>query len=118
MKTILIVEDEFGIADALRDVLVEEGYGIELARNGREGLDALNSARPDLIIVDLMMPIMDGREMIRQLRASETLKTIPVILMSAVAHASIRRDVEVEGFLRKPFNLDALLELVQKLLNQ
>src|SRR5690349_11006997 len=101
MKRILIVEDEFGIAEALNDILTEEGHEVTLAYNGRDGLAQAGSLHPDLIILDLMMPIMDGRAMLRAVRADLALTDIPVLIMSAVPESIARRDCDFDAFLQK-----------------
>ena len=120
MKTILLVDDEFALSDTLKDFLEGEGYAVETAGNGKEGLERMVAHRPDLIVSDLMMPIMDGKTMLRAMRDDPALRSLPVILSS-----SARRQVAIpasEGlpefseFLRKPLDLDVFLELIVKLI--
>ena len=113
MKTILVVEDEFAIADMLHAVLEDEGYRVVLAGNGREGLARLADTRADLVICDVMMPVLDGREMLRLMKNDESMKTIPIIMMSAAESFSLNGDGRLVPFLNKPFTLDDLLEIVE-----
>ncbi|HLM73850.1 MAG TPA: response regulator [Polyangiaceae bacterium] len=116
MKTILVVDDEFGIADTLSSVLIDEGYRVMVAMNGEQGLARMGEAKPDLVIVDFMMPVKSGPDMIRDMKASEELAGIPVVVMSAVSEAMVREECEFTAFLRKPFDLDSLLATVSRIL--
>lgn len=117
MKTILVVDDEFGFAEALSSALTDEGYRVFTAQDGRQGWLAANDVNPDLLLTDFMMPIADGPSLIRDLRATERFKTLPVILMSAVAEPQVRAlTSEYQVFLRKPFDLRSLLATIRKLL--
>lgn len=117
MKTILVVDDEFGFAEALSSALTDEGFRVFTAQDGRQGWLMVNEIKPDLLITDFMMPIADGPTLIRELRAADAFKKLPVILMSAVAEAQVRSlTTDYEIFLRKPFDLRALLAAIQKLI--
>jgi len=123
MSLILIVDDESAIAETLADLLVEEGYEVMVASNGRDGLERIAERRPDVVLLDSMMPVMSGREMLRRLgeeREEREARDLPVILMSA-GTGSARRimgDVswELAGFLRKPFELAQLLIVLERIL--
>ncbi|HEY0709258.1 MAG TPA: response regulator [Polyangia bacterium] len=116
MRTVLVVDDEFGIVEALSALLTDEGYHVLSALNGRQGLEKLLQTRPDVILVDFMMPVMDGPGLIAALHAPDadpTLANIPVILMSAVPEAVVRRACSgFVAFLRKPFDAHDLLGLL------
>lgn len=118
MRSILIVDDEFGLADTIGEVLAQLGWAVTTAINGRLGLAAIEQAEPNVILLDLMMPVMTGTEMLRALQADEVHRDLPVILMSAIERESIPRDVapRIAGFLQKPFTLDELLELLDRCL--
>src|SRR5579885_1072524 len=83
MKTILVVEDEFAIADMLSSLLEDEGYRVILASNGQEGLARLAETRPNTVLCDVMMPIMDGRQLRKTMKADPSFKDVPIVLMSA-----------------------------------
>jgi CheY-like chemotaxis protein len=117
LKTILIVEDERVIAEILCAVLQDEGYRVEIANNGKQGLDLLAEKRPDLVLCDIMMPGLDGREVARAMSANPTYSTIPLILMSAAYLPFSRQDYPYTDFLRKPFDMEDLIETVKKALN-
>ena len=118
MPTVLIVEDEFAIADLLEIALTDEGYNVRHAANGREGLERMaEGLRPDLVITDYMMPILDGAGMLEAMRDTQA-RDVPFIVMSSMPEANIRdRVTGYAAFLRKPFQLDALVRLVARILD-
>ncbi|MBZ4423248.1 response regulator [Myxococcus sp. RHSTA-1-4] len=115
MKRLLIVDDELAIVEALQDILSVEGYDIVTAFNGEEGLERMADAKPDLVLLDLMMPVMDGREMLRRMREDASLRDIPVVVMSAGRISDEERRSSAR-FLAKPFELDELLDTIAELL--
>lgn len=116
MKRLLIVDDELAIVEALQDILSVEGYDVVTAFNGAEGLQRMTAAKPDLVLLDLMMPVMDGREMLRRMREDATLRDVPVVVMSAGRISDEERRSSAR-FLAKPFELDLLLETISALLD-
>jgi CheY-like chemotaxis protein len=118
MKTILVVEDELSIAEMLRAVLEDEGYRVAVAGNGREALSSLPEVRPDIVVCDVMMPIVDGRQVCRAIQADPKYQATPIVLMSAVPETVIRSgsdDFTYSAFILKPFNMDQLLDTVERL---
>jgi CheY-like chemotaxis protein len=111
MRRLLIVDDEVAIVEALQDVLVSEGYDVRTAYNGAEGLKRMTEVRPDLVLLDMMMPVMDGRELLHRMRQERALKRIPVIVMSAGRISEEERRIS-SRFLAKPFELDVLLATI------
>ncbi|WP_375768745.1 response regulator [Archangium gephyra] len=116
MSKLLIVDDEVAILEALTDILSVEGYEVSTAANGAEGLDHVRKDRPDLILLDLMMPVMDGQEMLRRLKEDPVLRTTPVVVMSAGRVS--KAELQGSRFLAKPFELDDLLDTVAAELNK
>ena len=115
--SVLIVDDEFGLADITADLLREAGYEVRLAINGKLGLDSLAAHPADLVLTDLMMPVMDGPEMIRRMRADPRFAAIPAVLMTALPEAIPAGDpAPHDAVLIKPFSLAEVLEVVQRLL--
>jgi CheY-like chemotaxis protein len=109
---ILVVDDEFGIGELLRDLLSEEGHEVLLAINGRQGLELMAQARPELVFLDFMMPMLDGAGVLKAMAANPALSQIPVILMSSLPEATI--DTRAHGhvrYVRKPFRIENILEL-------
>ena len=108
---ILIVEDEADIRETIRDILELEGYCVCCAANGQEALEVLSELRPVLILLDLMMPVMSGYELLQRLRESDELASIPVTVVSAVADRAGVRDAVV---LRKPVDVSQLLHVIDE----
>jgi CheY-like chemotaxis protein len=112
---VMVVEDDFAIRETLRELIEDEGYQVLWASNGQEALAVLGHTSPRLILLDLMMPVMDGCEFrVAQCR-DPALAGIPVVVISA-DHALEQKAVGlgVEGWLAKPFELDALLTTLQR----
>jgi len=109
MRTVLVVDDELGIVESLGEVLGDEGFAVVTARNGKDGLRKLLEQRPDVVLLDYMMPVMDGADMLRELARSETHRAIPVVMMSAAPRKNLPADCQPAGYLRKPFDVDELL---------
>jgi len=117
MTRVLVVEDEFGIAELLDAVLTEEGYQVVTAMNGRNGLELLARERPELILSDYMMPVMDGATLLARIKAEPALQAIPVVMMSSMPEAAVaERYVGYAAFLRKPFKLFEVVGLVERLI--
>jgi len=110
---ILVVDDDPDILDALSEILEAEGYEVDRARHGQEALARVDRRRPDLILLDLMMPVMDGWEFAQALRRRDDGAQIPVVILSADRQAGAKaRVVGARGFLAKPFELNELLRVV------
>lgn len=118
MKLVLVVDDEVSLTEPLRAVLEDEGYRLVTAENGREALARLAEERPDLAMLDLMMPYVDGAELCRRMKADPELRSIPVLLMSAVLNSADNAIVPHEGFVVKPFDLLEVLDLVAAILGR
>jgi CheY-like chemotaxis protein len=116
MKRILLVEDSEDIRWSLAELLTAEGYSVHEAENGAQALRALEGAPelPDLILLDLWMPAMDGVSFRARQQADARLAPIPVLLMSASADLPVRaRELGVEGYLMKPFaDIESILSQV------
>jgi CheY-like chemotaxis protein len=113
MKTILVVDDEFGIADVLEAILAEEGYRVLTAINGQHALERLAGNRIDLVLSDLMMPVMDGAALFGALRADPRYAGVPFVLMCSLPEAAIsHRIAGYTGFLRKPFKIAEVIAAV------
>jgi CheY-like chemotaxis protein len=113
---ILVVDDEPAIRELIVAVLEDEGYDAISAGSGSRALELMPAERPDLVLMDIMMPEMDGREALRRMRDRPDLATIPVVMMSA-AFTPNRIGQHVSGFLPKPFDLDHLLATVAQILD-
>ena len=114
--TILVVDDEPSIRDLIVAVLEEEGYLARGAHSGFAALDLVPELRPDLVLLDMMMPQMDGRETIRRLRQLPDGGRTPVIVMSAAVSAEGAGE-GMAAFIAKPFDLVALLDTIASVLD-
>ena len=115
MKTVLVVDDELDIVEAVKAILEEEQYRVVTCPNGREALKCLKESKPDLAIVDIMMPVMNGYETIKAIRQQDSFAKLPILIMSAIAPAVKAKEYTWEGFLKKPFSLKDLLDKVHRL---
>lgn len=109
MKTVLCVDDDPDIRESVEEVLREEGFDVVLASDGFEALAALEHVLPDVLLLDWMMPSLNGLEVLTLLTARGQ-RCFPVLVMTA---SSAVIQVEVEGVLRKPFALEALVEAIR-----
>jgi CheY-like chemotaxis protein len=108
--SILIVDDEFGLAEMLREMLREFGYEVVLAINGKLALEILREGRVDLVLTDMMMPVMDGAELATAMRSDDKYRATPIIMMTSLPTALYQPDRLFDAVLRKPFTPDLLLE--------
>lgn len=117
-KTVLIVDDESGIVEVLELILADAGYRVLSALNGQEALTRMEQITPDAVIMDFMMPIMDGAELLQRMISHDGFKSIPVIMTSAMPEESVKQRCSgYRVFLRKPFKSDKLLDALQQLLS-
>lgn len=106
MPSVLVVDDDRDIRDALAQILLEEGFEVAEAANGVQALDAIGRKVPDLVLLDLMMPVMNGWQVLQTLRQSSELSKLPVVVLSAIeAHGAA-------DYIQKPVSLDRLLTLL------
>jgi len=112
---ILCVDDEPLMRQLVSDVLKRHGFEVALATNGAEGLERARRRPPDLIVLDIMMPDMDGFEVCRQLRLDPRLRTIPVVMLTAMQSAKLNEQAFAVGAdvcMTKPFVPDRLVNMV------
>ena len=114
---VLAVDDEPPILSLLTTALEAEGYQVEFATNGRDALDMIKRQAPDAILLDLMMPDLDGWQLIEVLRADPVTSQIPIIILSAAYDAVKHPALGSLVFLAKPFDLGMLLILVEDALH-
>ncbi|MEJ2135257.1 MAG: response regulator [Desulfofustis sp.] len=120
-KLILLVDDDPDFVEAVRVIVENGGYEVEVAYDGQEGLEAVAERKPDLIVLDVMMPVMNGHEACAKLKGSEETADIPIILLTAVADrvttsTYTHRDMlesEAEDYMPKPVEPGELLERIQ-----
>jgi CheY-like chemotaxis protein len=111
---ILVIDDEFSLAEVVEAILTDAGHEVVTASNGRQGLERAKENRPDLVLLDFMMPIMGGPSTIKALREEPGLRDIPVIVMSSLPESTVSRSAmgEYVAFLRKPFKMRDVLDVV------
>lgn len=114
-RSVLVIEDDAAIRETLAEILEFEGYRVAVASNGREGLEKTKRLSPDVILLDLMMPIMNGYEFRTEQRATPEIAGIPVIMISADGNlAEKAAAVDTTYYLKKPIELDVLLDVIRQ----
>jgi len=108
---ILVVEDDPGIRQGIADFLGFEGYAVDVAVNGEEALSYLKVRRPSLVVLDLVMPVMNGPQLLKRLRDEGIAAGVPVAIMTAAMPGASSLPV-ADAYLSKPFDLDELLQVV------
>ncbi|MDD4183704.1 MAG: response regulator [Candidatus Omnitrophica bacterium] len=119
MKKVLVIDDEPDILKVISFRLKKSGYEILTAANGKIALDIISVNKPDLVLLDLRMPVMGGEEVCARIKSDSLLKNIPIILLTASSGGKIAekaKELGVEDYLVKPFDSDVLLKKVQKLI--
>jgi two-component system, OmpR family, response regulator VicR len=117
MPTVLIVEDEHSQAEVLMMLLNLEGFETAVAINGKDALEQLDRVRPDLIITDYMMPLMNGGEMAERVRATALHAGVPILMTSATDALQVEKyAAHYDAFHRKPYLWDDLFATVRRLL--
>jgi two-component system, OmpR family, response regulator VicR len=121
-KVILCIEDEQEMIDLIRLILSRRGFEILGANGGKEGLEIIRKTHPDLVLLDLMMPEMDGWEVYQQMKADETTRNIPVIVVTAKAQSIDKvlglHIAKVDDYIAKPFSPQELLTSVDSVLGR
>lgn len=123
MARVLIIEDDGDLQQLLSLALNQEGYEVHYAFNGKEGYDKILQLQPDLIVCDLMMPVLNGIEVIRLVTSNTSVKDIPIVIMTAhgdrteMLESSIKAQ-GVRAYLRKPFDIPEFKSVVRRMLSQ
>ena len=120
-KVVVCIEDEPEMIDLVKLILGRKGFELVGAVGGREGLETVRQLKPDLVLLDLMMPDMDGWEVYQKMKTDEELKEIPVIVVTAKAQSIDKvlglHIAKVEDYVTKPFGPQELLQAVNKVLD-
>ena len=117
---ILLIDDDPRLVEALQIRLEAAGYGVYVAYNGQDGVTAARQVLPQLIVLDVNMPGMDGLEVCRTLREADRLSTTPIIIMSAITHQLARRaalDAGATSFVAKPYQAKQVMEVIRDAIN-
>ncbi|MFQ6100670.1 MAG: response regulator transcription factor [Anaerolineae bacterium] len=119
-KVVVCIEDEPEMIDLVKLILGRKGFDLVGAVGGREGLETVRKLKPDLVLLDLMMPDMDGWEVYQQMKADDELKGIPVVVVTAKAQSIDKvlglHIAKVDDYVTKPFGPQELLQSVNKVL--
>ena len=122
LKRVIYFEDENDMVELVRIILGREDYAVEGVREGLVGLQAIKEELPDLILLDLMMPDMDGWEIFRQIKNDEAIMNIPIIVITAKAQTVDKvlglEIAKVDDYISKPFRPHELVERVEKVLSE
>lgn len=119
-KRILIVDDDIYLNNVISEYLISEGFDVDLASSVHSALKVINNTKPDMIITDIMMPLIDGYEFIKMLRLHDQLLNIPIILLTAKGMTEDRirgYDLGCNAYLTKPFDPKELLSIINNLFN-
>ena len=121
-KLILCIEDDQEMIDLIRLLLARKGFEVKGAIDGKAGLEIIRNEKPDLILLDLMMPEMDGWEVYQQIKSDESIQNIPVIVVTAKAQSIDRvlglHIAKVDDYISKPFSPQELLDGILSVLNR
>ena len=115
-KSIVVADDDPDILSIVSMSLETQGYEVHQATNGREAVDLVREHQPDLIILDMMMPVMSGYEAITELKGDDQTKRIPIVGLSAKAMATDMErasDVGIDGYITKPFRIAQVLSVIE-----
>ncbi|MDJ0623183.1 MAG: response regulator [Desulfocapsaceae bacterium] len=120
-RDILLVDDDPDFVEAVKVIVEKAGYNVRVAYDGKEGLEAVKEKLPDLVVLDIMMPVMNGHEACAKLKGDEETADIPIILLTAVADrvttsTYTHRDMlesEADDYIPKPVEPNDLLELIK-----
>ena len=118
MARILIVDDIEDNLFLLQSILTEEGYEVDTAQNGKSALSKIEASPPDLVLMDAMMPGMDGYEVTRRIRKNKKLPFIPILMITAHIEADVPKGLELgaNDFIRKPIDYDELMARIKAFL--
>jgi len=118
MKTIMVCDDDQGIVDVLEIFLDAEGFNVVTEINSTNLLKKIETSQPDLLLLDLWMPLLSGDQVLKIIRNTESIKKLPVIVLSASVDGSdIAEDAGADDFVAKPFNLDDIINKIKVFLD-
>jgi CheY-like chemotaxis protein len=117
---ILVVDDEFSVGEVVESILTDAGHEVVTASNGRQGLERAKERRPDLVLLDFMMPVMNGPDMLEAMRKNPALRDVPAVIMSSLPESTVSKSAKgmYAAFLRKPFKVRAILDVVDTALRR
>ena len=112
---VLVVDDDPAIRGLVADALRDVGYSVDLAAHGREALEAMRARRPSTVVLDLMMPIMDGFSFMEACHSEQLCDNVPIVVISA-AHDALKQlqEVPIHACIAKPFDMDELIRTISR----
>ncbi len=120
-RTIFIADDEVDFVSTLRSRLEFEGFGVTTATDGKEALQRITQEKPDLILLDIMMPTMNGYQVCRELKGNADTSSIPILMLTAKSQESDKfwgKEAGADDYVTKPFDMDELIEKIGRLLDE
>ena len=117
MKKLLVIDDDSMVVKLIKDLTTAAGYSVASANNGQDGLELASHQKPDVILLDIMMPEMDGYKVAHQLKASPLTAGIPIIMLTAVCfdmNKQLALNMGVADYVTKPFDIKELLAKVER----
>jgi urea transport system substrate-binding protein len=108
----MVVEDEVDLRRFVEDVLMAEGFRVVAASNGQEALQQVDREPPDVILLDMRLPVMDGWQFAKELHAKDH-DQVAIVVMTALGARDIARQIGAQAYLQKPFNIDDLIKIVK-----
>lgn len=116
---VLVVDDDAPIRELLRNILEDAGYRVRLAVNGAEALTLARVERPDVMLLDIGMPVVNGIEFVREYRTHIEPPHAPIVIISARGDArAVARDLDTDAFVNKPFTIDQVLEVIDRVVRE
>ena len=109
---VLVVEDDAGVREGLTDILTGGGFEVVFAQDGREGLERLRALCPDVVLLDLAMPVMTGQDFILESRYDPRFSSTPIVVMTARGNGGAALPLDADAVILKPFDADTILQLV------
>ena len=120
-RTIFIADDELDFVSTLRSRLEFEGYGVTTAADGKDALQRIIHEKPDLILLDIMMPTMNGYQVCRELKGNAETSSIPILMLTAKSQESDKfwgKEAGADAYVTKPFDMDELIAEMRALLDE
>ncbi len=119
-RNILVIEDDKEMTELITQVLTKEGYFVDIAYDGEDGFNKLKSTRPDMVILDIMLPKLDGRDLLKKAKQDEHIKNIPILIISARTEQwdrDLGLELGAEEYIEKPLEVVKLLRQVRNILS-
>lgn len=120
-KYILVIEDEKEMADIIIQILEREGYEVDVAHDGQDGLNKIKTTKPDMVLLDIILPKLDGRDLLKKIKEDKDTKDIPVLILSGKTEQwdrEIGLELGAEEYIEKPLDVLKLLRQIRRILSK